>query len=56
MRDKPYMKPYIISFDKGVWYCHHRNYPYIPVFGSIGEKEKAQKVCDIYNRSKGAKA
>ena len=49
------MKPYVISEDKkgGFWYCHMRGYPYIPVFGSIGDKKKAQRVCDMMNRSVG---
>lgn len=47
-------KPYVISKDKqGFWYCHMRGYSYIPVFGSIGDKKKAQRVCDMYNRSVG---
>ena len=47
--------PYVISYDaKGdFWYCHMRGYAYVPVFGSIGEKNKAQKVCDMMNRSVG---
>ena len=35
------------------WYCHKRGYAYIPVFGSIGDKRKAQRVCDTMNRSVG---
>ena len=48
-------KPYVISQDKsqGFWYCHMRGYAYIPVFGSIGDKKKAQRVCDMMNRSVG---
>ena len=48
-------KPYIISQDKktGDWYCHHRRFPNIPVFGSIGDKQKANKICKDMNRSKG---
>ena len=48
-------KPYIVSKDEksGAYYCHMRNYPYIPVLGSIGSKEKAQKVCRMYNKSIG---
>lgn len=47
-------KPYVISQDKesGAWYCHKRGYPYIPVFGSVGEKPKAQKVCNLMNHGK----
>ena len=49
--------PYIVSQEpkSGAWYCHMRGYPHIPVFGSIGDKRKAKKVCNIYNRSVGAK-
>ena len=49
--------PYIISQEpkSGQWYCHMRGYDYIPVFGSIGDKKKAKKICDMYNRSMGAK-
>ena len=45
--------PYTVSEvkdAKGVFYCHHRNTPQIPVFGSIGDKAKANKVCREYNR------
>lgn len=50
-----YEKPYVISKHKeGFWYCHQRGYAYIPVFGSIGDKVKAQKVCNMMNKSKGA--
>lgn len=53
--DEKGLKPYVISQDKesGAWYCHMRGYPYIPVFGSIGDKAKAQKVCNMMNRSVG---
>ena len=52
-----YQKPYVVSKDdkSGAYYCHMRGYPYIPVFGSIGDKKKAKKMCDMYNRSVGAK-
>lgn len=48
-------KPYIVSQDtkSGAWYCHHRLYPNIPVFGSVGEKKKAQSICRDMNRSNG---
>ena len=51
----PKVKPYVISQDEktGLWYCHKRGFAYIPVFGSVGDKTKAKKVCDIYNRSEG---
>jgi len=55
MMKKSNEKPYIVSQDtkSGAWYCHHRLYPNIPVFGSIGEKKKAQSICRDMNRSKG---
>ena len=47
--------PYVISQDQKsrAWYCHGRGYPKIPVFGSIGNKEKASAVCRIMNDSLG---
>ena len=47
--------PYVISYDaKGdFWYCHKRGYADAPVFGSIGDKHKAQRLCDMINRSVG---
>ena len=49
--------PYVISYDakSDFWYCHMRGYAYVPVFGSIGDKRKAQRVCDMMNKSVGAK-
>ena len=49
------MKPYVISQDtkSGAWYAHHRDYPYIPVFGSIGDKKKAQIIAYERNKSIG---
>ena len=47
-------KPYVIAKDKsGAYYCHRKGYPYIPVFGSIGDKKKAQEICRLMNRSVG---
>jgi hypothetical protein len=48
-------KPYTISKEpkSGAWYCHRRGFPDIPVFGSIGEKKKAQEVCRRMNQSCG---
>lgn len=37
---------------KDTYYCHMVGYPHIPVFGSIGDKQKAKKMCDIMNRNK----
>lgn len=50
-------KPYVVSKDdrSGAWYCHRRGYPYIPVFGSIGDKAKAMGICRMYNKSHGYK-
>ena len=47
-------KPYIVAKEKDAYYCRHRDYN-IPVFGSIGSKKKAQKVCDMMNESIGKK-
>lgn len=42
---------YTVSKTKeGAYYCHAEGYPYIPVFGSIGDKKKAQEVCRLMNR------
>lgn len=62
------MKPYVISLvpmemlateskaDYGkIWYCHHRKTPNIPVFGSIGSKRKADRICKNYNYGMGQK-
>lgn len=36
------MKHYTISQDKGgAWYAHMVGYPWIPVFGSFGSRQKA---------------
>lgn len=47
--------PYVISQDQksGAWYCHRRDYPKTPVFGSIGDKDKAMQVCRTMNDSIG---
>lgn len=44
-------KLYVISQDtkSGAWYCHMRGYSHIPVFGSIGSKSKAMRVCKMMN-------
>lgn len=46
-------KPYVVSKDSrsGAYYCHMAGYAHIPVFGSIGDKKKAMKVCRIMNQS-----
>ena len=31
------------------WYCHMRWFSYVPVFGSIGSREKAAKICRAMN-------
>lgn len=35
---------YTISREGNEYWCHMEGYPYIPVFGSVGTKKKAQKV------------
>lgn len=37
------------SRGKTIYYCHMRGFPGIPVFGSIGPRAKAQRVCDDMN-------
>ena len=34
-----------------VYYCHMRDSPYIPVWGSIGSYKEAKAVCDLYNQT-----
>ena len=38
--------PYVVSFDEksGAYYCHNRKTPKIPVFGSVGDKNKADAI------------
>lgn len=48
--------PYVVSKlpkDSTGYYCHMRDYPNIPVFGSIGDKSKAMAVCRTMNESLG---
>ncbi len=47
--------PYIVSKcpENDAYYCHRRNYAYVPVFGSIGAYTKAQRVCNMMNESVG---
>ena len=33
-----------------VYYCHIRDFPNIPVLGSIGSYKKAKAMCDLYNQ------
>lgn len=42
---------YIVSrlSDGDGWYCHLKRFPYVPVFGSIGEKATAVRVCRMMN-------
>jgi hypothetical protein len=47
-------KKYVVSKNtdkqgKEFYYCHLENYPYIPVFGSIGNKKKANDICKLMN-------
>lgn len=32
-----------------VYYVHMDGFPHIPVFGSFGSKQKANKICRMYN-------
>ena len=58
------MKQYIVErvpdrfmygrHDEKVYYCHKRGYENVPVFGSIGDKRKAQEICYIMNKNCGA--
>lgn len=32
-----------------VYYCHMKNFPNIPVFGSFGSYKHAKKYADMYN-------
>lgn len=48
------MKNYIVDIcntddNRKVYYCHHKDFPNIPVFGSIGSYKRAKAVCDCYN-------
>lgn len=52
------MKPYVVSEvpsnmisgnKEPVYYCHARITPNIPVFGSIGDKKTANKICRQMN-------
>jgi hypothetical protein len=43
---------YTVSKDEhGNWYAHMRSYPYVPVFGSIGSKARAQRVARLMNET-----
>ena len=35
---------------KEYYYCHKRGFDYIPVFGSIGDKNKARDICKLMNK------
>lgn len=35
-----------------LYYVHMEGFPNIPVFGSFGSKEKANKICRIYNKGR----
>lgn len=39
--------------NKPVWYVHKEGFNYVPVFGSIGNKRRANSVCRIMNESEG---
>ena len=59
------MLPYIVEevpskyisgvHEDKVYYCHLRNYPHIPVFGSIGSKQQANEICRMMNRNCGGR-
>lgn len=37
---------YTVSKEKGgQWYCHQVGFPYVPVFGSFGDKKKSTACC-----------
>jgi hypothetical protein len=38
---------------KEFYYCHKDGFSYIPVFGSIGSKSQANKICKEMNKSIG---
>lgn len=38
-----------VGSPKHLYYVHKEGYPYIPVFGSIGTKQKAVIICKQYN-------
>lgn len=40
---------------KQLYYVHMEGYPHIPVFGSFGTKEKAKKICKMYNKGRRRK-
>lgn len=54
MKEKPYVVSEKTEGGNRFFYCHQRGYPYIPVFGSIGDKKRANKVCHMMNQSVGA--
>lgn len=46
------MKNYTVSKDSksGIWYAHHKKFPYIPVSGSFSErKTDAMEYAKMYN-------
>ena len=46
------MKNYTVSKDSksGMWYAHHKKFPYIPVSGSFSErKSEAMEYAKMYN-------
>ena len=62
-KEKPYViskvngarneKGELVVADSTLWYCHRRDTPGIPVFGSIGSRGTALKYCRIWNKSMG---
>ena len=45
----PTVGPYANRNSEKTYYCHMAGHPDIPVFGSIGDRKKAKKVCDMMN-------
>lgn len=46
------MRNYTVSKDNksGLWYAHHKNFPYIPINGSFSEKKSdAMEYAKMYN-------
>ena len=45
-------RKYVVTKDmkSGLWYAHHKDYPYIPISGSFSEKKtEAMEYAKMYN-------
>lgn len=45
-------RKYVVTKDtkSGLWYAHHKNYPYVPVSGSFSEKKsETMEYAKMYN-------